>query len=262
MQPRGVKLVERLVEIVRAPAAHAGERILDLLADLLVLAEEAVRQPRFARDQRAADEELRGLLRLDAAEIDQPRARSPARGRAPARARAPARLSRSSAARCSGSGRGARRARAPTPGLMPARVRAKSCEVSTISPAMIHAGCCTFGVGGRAARALLRALVEVRAGEEGHQAIARGLVGVAPLVAARSARAGRRGRRGGAACRAALFGRAGAPARPWRRRAGDKCRATRAAARARGSSPSQSGAAHCRSGAAPAAARRARFSAG
>ena len=72
VDPRGVELVERFVEIVRAPAAHAGERRLDLVAHLAVLGEEAMRDARFLRDQRAADEKLRRLRRIDAPVVDLP----------------------------------------------------------------------------------------------------------------------------------------------------------------------------------------------
>ena len=68
----GVEAVEHLVEHERAVVAHAGQRGFHLHAQALVFGEEAELDRRLRLDERAADENLRGLLWLDAPVVHKP----------------------------------------------------------------------------------------------------------------------------------------------------------------------------------------------
>ena len=66
LDARGVEAVKHLVEHQRAVVPHAGQRGFHLHAQLLVFGEKAELHRRLRLDERAADENLRGLLWLDA----------------------------------------------------------------------------------------------------------------------------------------------------------------------------------------------------
>ena len=72
LDPVCVENKQRLLQIVRPPAADPGKRILQLFAELRILREEALRDMRALFHKRTSDEELSGFLHVDAAVIHEP----------------------------------------------------------------------------------------------------------------------------------------------------------------------------------------------
>ena len=67
----GVEKEERLLQIMRASAADAGERVGEFFAQLGVLREEAERDVRLLADECASDEKLGRFLHIDAPVINE-----------------------------------------------------------------------------------------------------------------------------------------------------------------------------------------------